>query len=123
MHQQNDWEPWLPLATAVHNRAINSTTKTPPSGVLLGYLPRLDYRWGGETAIPQVEDRVEIATQRREQAKASYRVSGNLCHKRVIPRHTTSYQVMNLEYHVIPNHVSASRLWLAPPLTHTPSDQ
>ena len=52
MHQQNDWARWLPLATAVHNRATNSMTKTPPSEVLLGYLPRLDYRWGQETVIP-----------------------------------------------------------------------
>ena len=60
MHQQNDWAKWLPLATAVHNRATNSTTKTPPSEALLGYLPRLDYRWGQETAIPRVEERLEI---------------------------------------------------------------
>ena len=52
MHQQNDWAPWLPLATAVHNRAVNSMTKMPPSEALLGYLPCLDYRWGQETAIP-----------------------------------------------------------------------
>ena len=71
MHQQNDWVRWLPLATAVHNRATNSTTKTPPSEVLLGYLPRLDYRWGQETAILWVEERMEVATQRREQAKAA----------------------------------------------------
>ena len=61
MHQQNDWVLWLPLATAMHNQATNSTTKTPPSEVLLGYLPRLDYRWGEETAIPQVEDQMEKA--------------------------------------------------------------
>ena len=69
MHQQNDWAKWLPLATAVHNRATNSTTKTPPSEALLGYLPRLDYRWSQETTIPRVEDHVKIASQRREQAK------------------------------------------------------
>ena len=57
------------------------------------------------------------------QPAMSYRVSGHLRHKWVIPRHTTSYQVTNLEYCVIPNHVSASRLQLAPPLTHTLSDQ
>ena len=71
MHQQNDWATWLPLATAVHNRATNSTTKAPPSEVLLGYLPRLDYRWSQETAIPRVEDRMKIAAQRREQAKTA----------------------------------------------------
>ena len=71
MHQQNDWVKWLPLATAVHNRATNSTTNIPPSEALLGYLPRLDYRWGQETLIPRVEERVKLATQRREQAKAA----------------------------------------------------
>ena len=71
MHQQNDWARWLPLAMAVHNRATNSTTKVPPSEALLGYLPRLDYRWGQETAIPQVEERLEVMRQRREQAKTA----------------------------------------------------
>ena len=71
MHQQNDWAKWLPLATAVHNRATNSTIKAPPSEVLLGYLPRLDYRWGQETTIPQVEDRMKVASQRREQARTA----------------------------------------------------
>ena len=71
MHQQNDWATWLPLATAVHNRATNATTKAPPSEVLLGYLPRLDYRWGRETTIPRVEDRMKTAAQRREQAKTA----------------------------------------------------
>ena len=79
MHQQNDWVKWLPLATTVHNRATNSTTKLPPSEALLGYLPRLDYRWGQETAIPRVEERVEVARHRREQAKAALnRVAGEV---------------------------------------------
>ena len=77
MHQQNDWARWLPLATAVHNRATNFTTKVPPSEALLGYLPCLDYRWGQETAIPRVEERLEITKQRREQAKTALnRVAG-----------------------------------------------
>ena len=71
MHQQNDWARWLPLATAVHNRATNSTMKVPPSKALLGYLPRLDYRWGQETVIPRVEERLEVTRQRREQAKTA----------------------------------------------------
>ena len=52
MHQQNDWARWLPLATAVHNRAVNATTKVPPSEVLLGYLPCLDYRLDVPTMNP-----------------------------------------------------------------------
>ena len=41
--QQDDWAKWFPIATAVHNHYSNATTKTPPSEVLLGYLPRLDF--------------------------------------------------------------------------------
>ena len=52
MHQQNDWARWLPLATAVHNRAVNATTEVPPSEALLGYLPRLDYRLDTPTMNP-----------------------------------------------------------------------
>ena len=71
MHQQSDWARWLPLATAVHNHATNSTTKVPPSEALLGYLPQLDYCWGQETAIPRVKEHLEVTAQRREQAKAA----------------------------------------------------
>ena len=39
MHQQDDWAQWLPITTAVHNNAINASTKVAPAEALLGYLP------------------------------------------------------------------------------------
>ena len=69
MHQQDDWAQWLPIATAVHNNAVNASTKVAPTEALLGYLPRLDYRSPSTSLNPQVETRKETATQKREQAK------------------------------------------------------
>jgi hypothetical protein len=37
--RQDDWEQWLPLATFMHNRWPNTTTKQSPHEVLLGYQP------------------------------------------------------------------------------------
>jgi hypothetical protein len=71
MHQQNDWACWLPLATAVHNQAVNAMTKVPPGEALVGYLPRLDYRMDTPTTNPRVEERKETAFRKREQAKAA----------------------------------------------------
>ena len=56
----------------------------------------------------------------RPQLVTSYRVTAHLHHPL---RHLTLYYVTNLEYLVIANHLSASGLWLAPHLTHTPSVQ
>ena len=38
MHQQDDWAQWLPIATAVHNNAVNASMKVAPTEALLGYL-------------------------------------------------------------------------------------
>jgi transposase InsO family protein len=81
MHQQNDWAQWLPLATAVHNRAVNATTEVPPSEALLGYLPRLDYRMDEPSMNPQVEERKETAFKKREQAKAALNRVANVTPK------------------------------------------
>ena len=56
----------------------------------------------------------------RPRLVTSYRVTAHLCHPL---RHLALYYVTNLEYLVIANHLSASGLWLAPHLTHTPSVQ
>ena len=50
----------------------------------------------------------------------SYRITEHLRHQL---RHTALYYVINLEYRVIENHLSASGLRLAPHLTHAPSVQ
>ena len=71
MHQQDDWAQWLPIATAVHNNAVNALTRVAPTEALLGYLPRLDYRSPSTSLNPRVETRKETAIQKREQAKAA----------------------------------------------------
>ena len=40
--RQDNWKPWLPIATAVHNSYANATIKVIPLRALLGYLPTLD---------------------------------------------------------------------------------
>ena len=40
-HHQEDWAQWLPMATAVHNNAQNTTTKQTPNLVLMGFAPTL----------------------------------------------------------------------------------
>ena len=81
MHQQDDWAQWLPIATAVHNNAINASTKVAPTEALLGYLPRLDYRSPSTSLNPRVETRKEVAIQKREQAKAALNRLANLVPK------------------------------------------
>jgi RNase H-like domain found in reverse transcriptase/Reverse transcriptase (RNA-dependent DNA polymerase)/Integrase zinc binding domain/Chromo (CHRromatin Organisation MOdifier) domain len=68
-NQQEDWARWLPVATAVHNHAVNSTTKVAPIEALLGYHPRLDHSSPITSPNPRVETRKETAFQKREQAK------------------------------------------------------
>jgi hypothetical protein len=68
-HQQDDWAHWLPIATAVHNRAINATTKVAPIEAILGYSPRLTYHVPLESANPLVEDTKATALQKQKQAK------------------------------------------------------
>ena len=41
MSHQENWAQWLPMATAVHNNAQNTTTKQVPSEVLMGFSPIL----------------------------------------------------------------------------------
>ena len=81
MHQQDDWAQWLPIATAVHNNAINASTKVAPTEALLGYLPQLDYRSPSTSLNPRVETRKEMAIQKREQAKMALNRLANLVPK------------------------------------------
>ena len=81
MHQQDDWAQWLPIATAVHNNAVNSSTKVAPTEALLGYLPRLDYRSPSTSLNPRVETRKETAIQKWEQAKTALNRIANLVPK------------------------------------------
>src|SRR5882757_3533414 len=69
--QQDDWKPWLPLAMAVHNNYVNSTTNVAPAKVLLGYLPTLDPLAPSTTRNKRVEERATQARESREQAQAA----------------------------------------------------
>ena len=69
MHQQDDWAHWLPIVTAVHNNAKNTTTKVAPLEAILGYLSCLDYRSPSTSLNPRVETRKEMAIQKWEQVK------------------------------------------------------
>ncbi len=66
--QQDNWKFWLPLAMAVHNNHINSTTKVAPAQALLGYLPTLDPIAPPVMRNERVEDRVAQVEQKRKQA-------------------------------------------------------
>ena len=66
--QPDDWEQWLPLASAVHNNQKNATTGLSPNQILLGYKTELM-----PTTIPSMnneraEDRIKTMTKRRAQA-------------------------------------------------------
>ena len=71
MNDQGQWAQWLPIATAVHNRAVNSSTGTTPIETILGYKPPLDYRSSPATLNPTADLRKETAFQKQEQAKAA----------------------------------------------------
>ena len=81
MHQQDDWAQWLPIATAVHNNAVNASTKIAPTKALLGYLLRLDYRSPSTSLNPRVETRKETVIQKQEQAKTALNRLANLVPK------------------------------------------
>jgi hypothetical protein len=68
-HQQNDWAHWLPIATAVHNRAVNATTKVAPIEAILGYKPRLSYHHPTETPNQTIEERKQTAFEKQQMAK------------------------------------------------------
>ena len=65
MNDQEQWAQWLPVATAVHNQAINSSTGTSPIETILGYKPPLDYRSSPATLNPTADLRKETACHRR----------------------------------------------------------
>ena len=71
MNDQGQWSQWLPIATAVHNRAVNSSTGSSPIEMILGYKPPLDYRSSPATLNPMADLRKETALKKQEQAKAA----------------------------------------------------
>ena len=67
--RQDDWNEWLPLATAVHNKRVNATLGIAPIQALLGYFPLLDPLAPPLTTNPKTEDRAEQAATFRQLAQ------------------------------------------------------
>jgi hypothetical protein len=65
---QTDWSDWLGIATTVHNNHRNATINIAPSEALLGYTPRLHPTDPPPSLNQHVEDRKQIALERRAQA-------------------------------------------------------
>ena len=64
--RQDDWDAWLPIATFVHNRWPNATTKRSLHELLLGYHPSTAEEPTGITNNETVEERHQLLKQHRE---------------------------------------------------------
>jgi hypothetical protein len=65
--QQDNWEPYLPIAEFAHNSWRNETTRQSPFSILMGYEPRVDIS-NVPTSIPVLELRREVWKRAREDA-------------------------------------------------------
>ena len=54
---------WLPMATAVHNNAQNTTTQQTPNMVLMGFTPTLAPSSDQKFGVPAADDRIMQMTQ------------------------------------------------------------
>ena len=63
--RQDDWDAWLPIATFVHNRWPNATTKCSPHELLLGYHPSAAEEPMGITNNEMVEARHQLIKKHR----------------------------------------------------------
>ena len=66
--RQDDWEAWLPIASFIHNRWPNATTKHSPHEVLLGHHPSAAEEPTGITNNKTVEVRHQLIKAHREAA-------------------------------------------------------
>ena len=66
--RQDDWEVWLPIATFVHNRWPNATTRCSPHKVLLGYRPSAAEELTSITNNETVEERHQTIKEHKEAA-------------------------------------------------------
>ena len=64
--RQDDWDAWLPIATFVHNRWPNTTTKCSPCKLLLGYQLSAAEEPTGVTNNETIEARHQTIKQHRE---------------------------------------------------------
>ena len=58
MSHQEDWAQWLPMATAVHNNAQNTTMKQTPNSVLMGFIPTLTPLTCQTLGVPAADDHI-----------------------------------------------------------------
>jgi hypothetical protein len=65
--QQDNWEPYLPIAEFAHNSWRNEMTRQSPFSILMGYEPRVDIS-NVPTSIPILELRREVWKRAREEA-------------------------------------------------------
>jgi hypothetical protein len=65
--QQDNWEPYLPIAEFAHNAWRNETTRQTPFSILMGYEPKADIS-NVPTSIPMIELRREVWKRAREDA-------------------------------------------------------
>src|SRR5882757_2425104 len=66
--QQDDWDEWLTIASAVHNDRTNSTLGMTPNEALFSYCPSLYPRIPVDTPNEAVESRLDLMYQKRAQA-------------------------------------------------------
>src|SRR5712672_2740680 len=69
--QQDDWDEWLTIASAVHNDRTNSTLGMTLNEALFGYRPNLYPRTAIDTPNEEVESRLDLLHQKRAQATAA----------------------------------------------------
>ena len=65
---QEDWAQWLPMATAVHNNAHNTTMQQSPNTVLMGFTPTLAPSLHQTLGVPAADDRITQMIQTRKAA-------------------------------------------------------
>jgi len=69
--QQDDWDEWLTIASAVHNDHINSMLGMTPNEALFRYHPSLYPQIAVDTPNEAVESRLDLLYQKRAQATAA----------------------------------------------------
>src|SRR5712672_3078968 len=69
--QQDDWDEWLTVASAVHNNRTNSTLGMTPNEALFGFRPNLYPQTSVDTPNKMVENRLGLLEQKRAQATAA----------------------------------------------------
>jgi len=76
--QQNDWDEWLTIASAIHNDRINSTLGMTPNEALFSFCPNLYPRTSVDTPNEAVEKRLDLLHQKQVQAMAAINKAVNV---------------------------------------------